>query len=429
MKRFFQRDYQRQPEPLAPPPPAPPTASSSLSSSASISHSSSGSFLGKIFTVGQYLCTVEDIIAEGGFSLVFLVKANNGIRYALKRLYVNNEHDLAICRREIDIARKLGSHKNIVKLVESSINYCGNEVHEIFMLMQHCKGQLLHLMNDRLQTGFTEAEILRIMCDVCEAVARMHHNDPSIIHRDIKVENILISDDGNYMLCDFGSATTKSLQLSDNGGRKSALSIEEEIKRYTTLAYRSPEMVDVYSGRPITTKADIWALGCLLYKLCYFALPFGESTLAIQNAQLTIPDSHADRYSQRLTSLIAFMLSPDPEDRPDIYQVSYLAFNLVGQESPIPNRNNVSKPIWCNLRVPPTETQAREIRHQRSSNNDHRSNQSTATTNSSSNNVVSNSNHQQKQQQTAANHYHAEIEKTTTTVTPRQRPKGLLIID
>nr|XP_027204073.1 probable serine/threonine-protein kinase DDB_G0282963 [Dermatophagoides pteronyssinus] len=444
MKRFFQRDYQRQPEPLTPPSSTQslPSASSSTSST-TISHSSSGSFLGKIFNIGQYLCTVEDIIAEGGFSLVFLVKANNGIRYALKRLYVNNEQDLSICKREIDIARKLGSHKNIVKLVESTINYCGNEVYEIFMLMQHCKGQLLHLMNDRLQTGFNEMEIIRILCDVCEAVGRLHHNDPPIIHRDLKIENILISDDGNYMLCDFGSATTKSLQLSDNGGRKSALSIEDEIKRYTTLAYRSPEMVDVYSGRPITTKADIWALGCLVYKLCYFTLPFGESTLAIQNAQLTIPDSYAERYSQRLISLIAYMLSPDPDDRPDIYQISYLAFNLKGEESPISNRNNVSKPNWSDLRIPLTETQSREIRHhQRSSNNDHhRSNQSTTTTTtnsstSSSNNLStvssSSNNHQSKQQQQAANHYHGESDKTTTTtttVTPRQRPKASININ
>lgn len=41
-------------------------------------------------------------------------------------------------------------------------------------------------------------------------------------------------------------------------------------------------MVDLYMGKTITTKADIWALGCLLYKLCFFTLPFGESTLAIQ---------------------------------------------------------------------------------------------------------------------------------------------------
>ena len=55
-------------------------------------------------------------------------------------------------------------------------------------------------------------------------------------------------------------------------------------------------MVDLYSGKSITTKADIWALGCLLYKLCFFSLPFGESTLAIQNGNFTFPDS--SKYSE-----------------------------------------------------------------------------------------------------------------------------------
>ena len=38
---------------------------------------------------------------------------------------------------------------------------------------------------------------------------------------------------------------------------------------------RSPEMIDLYSGKPLTSKSDIWALGCLLYKLSFFTLPFG----------------------------------------------------------------------------------------------------------------------------------------------------------
>lgn len=44
------------------------------------------------------------LIFLGGFAVVFLAKGSNGARYALKRMYVNNEHDLNICRREIQIA-------------------------------------------------------------------------------------------------------------------------------------------------------------------------------------------------------------------------------------------------------------------------------------------------------------------------------------
>lgn len=42
-------------------------------------------------------------------------------------------------------------------------------------------------MNERLSIGFSEPEVLRIFCDICEAVARLHHNQPPIIHRDLKV--------------------------------------------------------------------------------------------------------------------------------------------------------------------------------------------------------------------------------------------------
>lgn len=64
----------------------------------------------------------------------------------------------------------------------------------------------------------------------------------------------MVGENGNYVICDFGSATAKVLNPTDNG----VAPVEEEIKRYTTLSYRSPEMVDMYCGKPITTKADIW---------------------------------------------------------------------------------------------------------------------------------------------------------------------------
>ena len=102
--------------------------------------------------------------------------------------------------------------------------------------------------------------------------------------------------------------------------------MEEEIKRYTTLSYRSPEMIDLYSEKPLTSKLDIWvsfhfynlsfgstlyskdalftaqALGIMLYKLCFFTLPFGESSLAIQSGNVTFPSSSS--YSEDMHNLI-----------------------------------------------------------------------------------------------------------------------------
>ena len=51
--------------------------------------------------------------------------------------------------------------------------------------------------------------MLEVFCDVCRAVSRLHHCQTPIIHRDLKVENILKSEAGAYVLCDFGSATAK----------------------------------------------------------------------------------------------------------------------------------------------------------------------------------------------------------------------------
>ncbi|XP_064823862.1 AP2-associated protein kinase 1-like isoform X3 [Oncorhynchus masou masou] len=310
------------------------------------SSSSGGSFIGRVFTIGRYQVTVDETVAEGGFAIVFLVRTNQGVRCALKRMYVNNEHDLQVCELEIQIMRDLVGHRNIVGFLDSSITAVGaGDVWEVLILMDFCRGgQVVNLMNQRLQSGFTEPEVLQIFCDTCEAVARLHQCKTPIIHRDLKVENILLHDRGHYVLCDFGSATNRFQNPQTEG----VPLVEEEIKKYTTLSYRAPEMINLYNGTVITTKADIWAMGCLLYKLCYFTLPFGESQVAICDGSFTIPDN--SRYSPDMHCLIRYMLEPDPEKRPDIYQVSHFSFRLAGIECPIRNVHN--SPILTKLPEP-----------------------------------------------------------------------------
>ncbi|XP_054660363.1 AP2-associated protein kinase 1 isoform X14 [Grus americana] len=309
-------------------------------------------YIGRVFSIGRYQVTVDEVLAEGGFAIVFLVRTNNGMKCALKRMYVNNEYDLQVCKREIQIMRDLSGHKNIVGYIDSSINSVSSgDVWEVLILMDFCRGgQVVNLMNQRLQTGFTENEVLQIFCDTCEAVARLHQCKTPIIHRDLKVENILLHDRGHYVLCDFGSATNKFQNPQTEGVN----AVEEEIKKYTTLSYRAPEMVNLYSGKLITTKADIWALGCLLYKLCYFTLPFGESQVAICDGNFTIPDN--SRHSQDMHCLIRYMLEPDPDKRPDIYQVSYFAFRLAKKECPVQNVQN--SPIPAKLPDPVKASEA-----------------------------------------------------------------------
>lgn len=225
----------------------------------------------------------------------------------------------------------LSGHKNIIGYIDSSITPQQNGVHEVLLLMPYCKNHMLAMMNARLNVGFTEQEVLQIFGDIAEAVSRLHHCQTPIIHRDLKVENILQNDAQNFVLCDFGSATARVLNPNTHG----LTNVEEEIQKYTTLSYRSPEMVDLYSNKSISTKADIWAMGCLLYKLCFFTLPFGESTLAIQSGNFFIPDS--SKYSRGMHQLIKYMLEPDQEKRPNIWQVCEIAFRLQGKDNPVTN--------------------------------------------------------------------------------------------
>ncbi|XP_030622191.1 BMP-2-inducible protein kinase [Chanos chanos] len=314
--------------------------------SGSGSGTGSSNYIGRMFTVGRYQILVDDLIAEGGFSMVFVGRTREG-PCALKRMYVNNVSDLNIAKREITIMKELSGHKNIVAYLDSTISAVRDSVWEVLILMEYCKaGQVVKQMNHRLNVGFTEKEVLCIFCDTCEAVARLHQCKTPIIHRDLKVENILLNNQGQYVLCDFGSATNKILQPHKDG----VTAVEDEIKKYTTLSYRAPEMVNLHEGKAITTKADIWALGCLLYKLCFFTLPFGESQVAICDGTFSVPDN--SKFSNELHCLIRYMLEPDQDKRPDIYQVSYFAFRLAGRDCPVPNL--FSSPIPTSLPEPLT---------------------------------------------------------------------------
>lgn len=125
------------------------------------------------------------------------------------------------------------------------------------------------------------------------------------MHRDLKVENILLASPSCYKLCDFGSATTPLAQAAQTIPEIQAL--EADLNRTTTLQYRAPEMCDVWARKPIGLPADIWALGVFLYKLCYYTTPFEEhGILAIQHVQYKFPSYPA--YSPAIRELIGRLL-------------------------------------------------------------------------------------------------------------------------
>jgi AP2-associated kinase len=381
------------------------------------------SYIGKILMINHHQVIVEDILGQGGFAFVFLVRAYNQQRYALKRMYVNNQRDLQICQREISLVKELSTHPNIIKYVDSSIqrkskryyemnlesNNDDDVIYEILLLTQYCSnGALVTRLNKQHSVGITlnERQILRIFADICSAVSACHFRRPQpILHRDIKLENILIDSQQNYILCDFGSAillspsTTNEFQQYQTNQLTTNIiqQLEEEIQRYTTLSYRAPEMIDLYSRLPITLKVDIWAMGCLLYKLMYNTLPFGDSILAIQNGTFVIPDDMSNIYSRELNLFVKYLLEIDINKRPDIWQVSYLTYKLLGMDCPIPNRLQSKIPDLKNVSMPLTDS---EFRHQRTA--------ALSKAKSTSTNLID------------------ESSSHGTAVNPRERPRGMI---
>lgn len=268
-----------------------------------------GTFVpGTKIEVGSHRVVIQKYLSEGGFAHVYLVKLASAVGgtdlAVLKRVAVPDKESLRGMRVEVETMKRLKGHKPIVTYIDSHASELRGGGYEVFLLMEYCNGGgLIDFMNTRLQHRLTEPEILNIFADVAEGVACMHYLKPPLLHRDLKVENVLITATGSskkFKLCDFGSAappraaptTVVECRLMD-----------EDVQKHTTMQYRSPEMIDVYRKQPIDEKSDIWALGVLLYKLCYYTTPFEEQgQLAILNASFKFPSYPV--FSDRLKKLI-----------------------------------------------------------------------------------------------------------------------------
>lgn len=153
--------------------------------------------------------------------------------------------------------------------------------------------------------------MLQAQC--CAAVAHLHSLQPSIIHRDIKLENFLLSALGEVKLCDFGSVTDKSVMPGEMTFAQ-IQAAEEDMELNTTPQNRSPEMLDMHSGKVVGKAGDVWALGCGLFKLCFREHPFEDAAkLGIINAKYRIPPNSKH---PNLHPVITSMLNTNPDDRP-----------------------------------------------------------------------------------------------------------------
>ncbi|KAL8724455.1 MAG: hypothetical protein Q9166_007940 [cf. Caloplaca sp. 2 TL-2023] len=306
--------------------------------------------------VGGHRVVIVRYLSEGGFAHVYLVRLPKPINgddgAVLKRVAVPDKEALASMRTEVETMKKLRGQRYIVTYIDSHASALKTGGYEVFLLMEYCNGGgLIDFMNTRLQNRLTEPEVLKIFSDTALGVACMHYLKQPLLHRDLKVENILITSSGNtkrYKLCDFGSAAPpRPAATSAAEGRL----IEEDVQKHTTLQYRSPEMIDVYRKQPIDEKSDIWALGVLLYKLCYYKTPFeDQGQMAILNANFKFPGYPS--FSDNLKKLIAGMLRENTQARPNIYQVIREVSLMRGTDVPI-------KDIYAGR----TQSEARQNQH------------------------------------------------------------------
>lgn len=149
----------------------------------------------------------------------------------------------------------------------------------------------------------TEVNIWKLIHDVAKGLAYLHEKD--VVHQDIKPDNILIDNDGHYLITDFGisSRARHSLSKSVILGNISGGSTE----------YMGPER---FSKQPAPTKAsDIWSIGSMVYELLEGMPPFGELGGGMQKAGAEIPYMKK-QISDALKYTIYKMLSKDTWDRP-----------------------------------------------------------------------------------------------------------------
>ncbi|XP_052865574.1 cyclin-G-associated kinase [Anopheles cruzii] len=280
-------------------------------------------FVGQTVEVSNVKLRIKRVIAEGGFAYVFVAQdVQSGTEFALKRLLGTDKEECNNIIREINIHKQVSGHPNVVKFVAATFidrtqaSGGGQRRAEYLLVSELCKGGGLY---DCLEQDLAPETVLRVFYQATKAVAHLHSQPKPINHRDIKIENFLIGSDGLLKLCDFGSASTDSYAPDVTWNAQQRDTLEDALTRCTTPMYRAPEQLDTWANYPIGFKMDVWALGCVLYCLCYRKHPFEDSAkLRIINANYTIPND--SRYAC-FSDTIRGCLQVDPNQRFDAAMV------------------------------------------------------------------------------------------------------------
>ncbi|HEX4666822.1 MAG TPA: serine/threonine-protein kinase, partial [Chthoniobacterales bacterium] len=222
-------------------------------------------------------------IGRGGLGAVYLAARSDDeyrkeVAIKVIRRGLDTEDILRRFRNERQILAQL-DHPNIARLIDGGTTDDGLP----YFVMEYVKGEPIHTFCDA--QALPTAARLHLFRKVCAAVTYAHQN--LVIHRDLKPSNILVTQDGEPKLLDFGIA--KLLTAENELFTQTLPGL-----RVMTPEYASPEQV---KGDRITTASDVYSLGVLLYQLLTGQLPYRLKTRSAEEIGRAITEQEPERPS------------------------------------------------------------------------------------------------------------------------------------
>jgi beta-lactam-binding protein with PASTA domain/predicted Ser/Thr protein kinase len=246
---------------------------------------------------------VESRLARGGMATVYVaVDARLDRTIALKVMHAGLAEDEEFVSRFIREAKSAArlSHPNVVAVYDQ-----GADDGHVFLAMEHVPGRTLRdLMRGR--GSLSPRQALEVLEPMLAALGAAHQ--AGIVHRDVKPENVLLSDDGRVKVADFGLA--RAVSSATNHTNSGIL--------LGTVGYLSPEQVERGIADP---RSDVYAAGIVLYEMLTGVKPYDGDT-AIQIAYRHVhddvppPSRLVPGLPAELDALVARATSRDPDGRP-----------------------------------------------------------------------------------------------------------------
>lgn len=201
---------------------------------------------GKLLTTSDILSSYEfkETIGRGAFANVYrAINKVTGDEVAIKEIFIEDDDNILELMQEIDLLKIL-KHKNIVKYH----GFIRNEK-KMLIFLEYCSGgSLRHLYKKK--GPLKESQVIELLKQVITGLIYLHQQ--GVVHRDVKAANILLTNDGNVKLTDFGVST----QVSSN-----------TIKTFSiagTPNWMAPEIISMDGT---SSASDIWSLGATVVEL------------------------------------------------------------------------------------------------------------------------------------------------------------------